>query len=111
MTRTAVSTSGAVASRRRAARPGARTMRSTGTEAPQDVVDGLGLELVRHGVGDEPRGAGGDLLALDQAVLPQRGAGRREVDDALSQPGQRRQLDRALDLDDLRLAARALEVA
>ena len=30
-----------------------------------------------------------------------------EVDDSLGQPGQRRELDRALDLDDLRLAARS----
>ena len=48
---------------------------------------------------------------IDEPVLAQRRAGRGQVDDALGQPGQRRQLDRALDLDDLGLAAGALEVA
>ena len=52
-----------------------------------------------------------DLLAHDEAVLAQRRAGRGEVDDRLDQAGQRRELDRALDLDDLGLAAGALEVA
>ena len=69
------------------------------------------LELVRDRVGDQARGRGHDLLAHDEPVLAQRRAGRGEVDDPLDQPGQRRELDRALDLDDLRLAAGALEVA
>ncbi len=47
-----------------------------------------------------------DLLAHHEPVLAQRRPGRGEVDDRLDQPGQRRQLDRALDLDDLGLAAR-----
>ena len=52
-----------------------------------------------------------DLLADDEVVLAQRRAGRGEVDDRLDDPGQRRELDRALDLDDLGLAPGLLEVA
>src|SRR4051812_20666684 len=81
------------------------------TDALQQRVDRAGLELVGDRVGDQPGGRGRDLLADDQAVLAQRGAGGGEVDDPLDEAGQRRQLDRALDLDDLGLAARALEVA
>ena len=69
------------------------------------------LQLVRDRVGDQPGGAVRDLLPDDEPVLPQRGPGRGEVDDPLDEPGQRRQLDRALDLDDLRLTAGVEEVA
>src|SRR5690348_12236579 len=79
--------------------------RSHCIEALQQMVDRLGLELVRDRVGDQPRGAPSDLLAYHQAVLAQRRARRGEVDDALDQSCQRRQLDRALDLDDFRLPA------
>ena len=51
-----------------------------------------------------------DLLAHHEVVLAQRGAGGGEVDDRLHDAGQRGELDRALDLDDLRLAAGLLEV-
>ena len=50
------------------------------------------------------------VLADHEVVLAQRRAGRGEVDDRLDQAGQRRELDRALDLDDLDLAPGALEV-
>ena len=52
-----------------------------------------------------------DLLAHDQVVLAQRGAGGGQIDDRLDHAGQRRELDRALDLDDLGLPAGLLEVA
>src|SRR4051794_1608992 len=76
----------------------------------EQLVDLGGLELVGDRVRDQPRGRGPDLLADDEPVLLQRRPRRGQVDDALDQPGQRRELDRALDLDDLGLAARALEV-
>ena len=59
------------------------------------------LELVRDRVGDQPGGADDDLLADHEVVLAQRRARRRQVDDRLDHAGQRRELDRALDLDDL----------
>src|SRR4051794_38915142 len=77
----------------------------------EQLVDLRGLELVRDRVGDQAGRRGPQLLAHDQPVLAQRRAGGGEVDDPLDQPGQRGQLDRALDLDDLRLAPGALEVA
>jgi hypothetical protein len=66
---------------------------------------------VRDRVGDEARRRGRDLLAHHQAVLAQRGPGGREVDDRLHQPRERRELDGALDLDDLGLAAGVLQPA
>src|SRR5215213_6740757 len=88
--------------------------RSTTERLPQprhDVVDLGRPQLVGHGIGDQARGRGEDLLAHDQAVLAQRRSGGGQVDDPLGEAGERRELDRALDLDDLRLAAGALEVA
>src|SRR5262249_34886320 len=73
------------------------------------LVDRARLELVRDRVGDEARGRLGDLLAHHEAVLLQRRACRGEVDDRLDEAGQRRELDRALDLDDLGLAAGVLQ--
>ena len=107
--------------RARRARPGApraasargvgeRCSYAVATDPRHHVVDRGGLELVGDRVGDQPRGRGGDLLADHEPVLAQRRAGRGEVDDPVHEPGQRRQLDRALDLDDLGLAAGALEV-
>src|SRR5919204_827563 len=85
--------------------------RSSDTQALHHLVDRRRLELVRDRVGDEPRRRRGDVLAHDEPVLAQRGARRGEVDDRLDEAGQRRQLDRALDLDDLRLAPRVLKPA
>src|SRR5205085_2841406 len=76
----------------------------------QQGVDRFRLQLVRHGVGDHPGGANRDLLADLQPVLPQRGPGRGQIDDPLDETGQRRELDGALDLDDLGLAARPAEM-
>ena len=53
---------------------------------------------------------GGDLLADLEPVLPQRAAGVDEVHDRVRQARDRRQLDRALDLDDLGPPAGLLEV-
>src|SRR5690349_402334 len=83
--------------------PSVAVRRSHCIEALQQMVDCLGFELVRNRVGDQSRGAGGDLLAHDEAVLAQRRAGRGEVDDSLDESRQRRELDRPLDLDDLGL--------
>src|SRR3954447_20636879 len=83
--------------------------RSTLTQPPQHLVDRLGPQLVRDRVRDEPGRRDRDLLPDGEAVLAQRRPGRGQVDDRLDEPGQRRELDRALDLDDLRLAPRALE--
>src|SRR5947209_9505870 len=84
--------------------------RSHRIESFQESVDRLGLELVRHRVGDQPGGALRDLLPDHEPVFSQRRTARGEVDDALGQPGQRRQLDRPLDLDDLHLAPGLEEV-
>ena len=78
---------------------------------PSSSSSSAALSLCATGLAISRAVEADDLLAHHEAVLAQRRAGRREVDDPLDQPGQRRQLDRALDLDDLRLAARALEVA
>src|SRR5258708_35863899 len=75
------------------------------------LVDRGGLQLVGHGVGDQPSGADEDLLAHHEVVLAQRRAGGGEIDDRLDDAGQWGELDGALDLDDLRLAAGLLEVA
>src|ERR1700674_3175714 len=88
----------------------ALSQRSIRTQPLQQPVDGGGLELVRDGVGDQAGGALQDLLAHDEVVLAQRGAGGGEVDDRLHQVGERRQLDGALDLHDLRLPTRLLEM-
>src|ERR1700730_9630377 len=84
--------------------------RSDRIQSLQHQVHGARLELVRHRVCDQARRALGDLLAYYEAVLPQRAPGCRQVDDALDQPRQRRELDRALDLDDLGPATRVEEV-
>ncbi len=68
-------------------------------------------QLVGDPVGDEARRALDDLLAHLEVVLLQGAAGGDEVDDAVGEADQRRQLDRALDLDHLDLAAGRLEVA
>ena len=62
-------------------------------------------------VGDEAGGALEDLLAHLEVVLFQGAAGGDQVDDAVGEADQRRQLDRALDLDHFDLAAGPLEVA
>ena len=70
------------------------------------LVDLGGAQLVGDAVGDEAGGALDDLLAHLEVVLLQRAAGRDQVDDAVGEADQRRQLDRALDLDRLHLASR-----
>src|SRR5579862_6861862 len=77
----------------------------------QQRVERLRLELVRDWIRDQPGGAVGDLLPHDEPVLAQRGTRGRQVDDPLDQSGQGRELDRPLDLDDLRLAPGVEEVA
>src|SRR5436190_4887527 len=113
---TRATTAGGIARAWRSARAAAdgsvsSAARSTRTEPLLDIVDGGRLELVGHRIGDQPRGAAGDLLAHHESVLLQRRARRREVDDRLDQAGERSQLDRALDLDDLGLPAGLLEPA
>src|ERR1019366_7186198 len=88
----------------------ASNTRSDCIQALQQAVDRAGLQLVGDRVGDQPRRAHCDPLADPEPVLPQWRPRRREVDDALDQAGQRRQLDRALDLDDLRLTPGREEV-
>src|SRR4051812_31692791 len=95
------------AARISAARAAASSRR---TQALQHGVDLRRLDPVGDGVGDQPGGGGRDLLADDQPVLAQGRARRREVDDPVDHAGQRRELHGALDLDDLDLAAGALEV-
>ena len=82
----------------------ASVRRSDRIDALQQTVDRRRPQPVGDRVGDQARRAEGDLLADDEAVLAQRRAGRGQVDDRLGEPGQRRELDRSLDLDDLGLA-------
>src|SRR3954454_11269421 len=95
--------------------PSAR--RSTATQAlhaaqPLDhLVDGRRLELVGDGVGDQPGGRGEDHLAHDEAVLAQRRARGREDGESLGEAGEPRELEGALNLDDLGLAPGVLEPA
>src|SRR5579863_10058058 len=86
----------------------ASVRRSSRTGALQQLVDCGRLQLVGDGVGDQARRALGDRLADHEVVLAQRRARGGEVDDRLDEAGQRRELDRALDLDDLGLATRRL---
>src|SRR5690349_5794168 len=69
-----------------------------------ETVDLPRPQLVGNAVGDEASGALEDLLAHLEVVLFQGAAGGDEVDDAVGEADQRRQLDRALDLDHFHLA-------
>src|ERR1700722_5171757 len=80
-------------------------------QAGQQIVDGCGLQLVGDGVGDQTGCADHDLLPDQEVVLLEGGAGGSEVDDGLHHAGQGGELDGALDLHDLGLASRLLEVA
>src|SRR5918997_2759570 len=68
-------------------------------------------QAVRAAVGDQTRRRGGDLIEHHEVVLAQRRARRCEVDYALSEADERRELYGAVQLYDLGLAAHALEVA
>ena len=68
------------------------------------------LELLRRPVGHQHRAALQDRLPLDQAVRPQRVAGIHQVHDPVRQVEQRRDLDRAVHLDDVHRPARGAEV-
>ena len=116
---TASATDSAAGTRARSARPRltasptrpTHPARSVARTRPSSSSISAALQLVRDRVGDQAGRGGHDLLAHDEAVLAQRRAGRRQVDDALDEARQGRELDRALDLDDLRLAPGALELA
>src|SRR6476620_9593937 len=69
------------------------------------LVDLGGAQFVGDPVGDEAGGALDDLLAHLEFVLFQGAAGGDEVDDAVGEAAQRRQLDRPLDFDHFDLAA------
>src|SRR3954454_24795803 len=87
------------------------TVHSARTEALQHAVDLLRLHAIGDRVGDQPRRRRRDLLADHQAVLAQGRPRRGQVDDPVHEAGEGRELDGALHLHDLRLAAGALEVA
>src|SRR3954468_15760041 len=73
--------------------------------------DLLVAQTVGTAVGDQSGGGGGDLIQLDEVVLAQRGARRGEVDDALGEADERRELYGPVQLYDLGLATHALEIA
>jgi hypothetical protein len=66
--------------------------------------------LERRLVDDEPRRDRHDLLDRDEVVLPQRVAGRHEVDDRVGQPDERRELHRAVQPDEVHVHALVGEV-
>src|SRR5918994_153625 len=68
-------------------------------------------QTVGAAVGDQTRRRGGDLIEHHEVVLAQRRACRSEVDDALCEADEGRQLYGTVQLYDLGLAAHALEVA
>src|SRR5215207_2515715 len=68
-------------------------------------------EAVGAAVGDEAGGGVRDLIEDDQVVLAEGRPGGAEVHDALGEADERGELDGAVELDDLRLAAQSLEVA
>ena len=102
---------GAARRARGAGRRPARRRSAATQRAPRRRRSPAALSLWATGLAISRAVDDDDLLADDEAVLAQRRAGRGEVDDRLDQAGQRRELDRALDLDDLGLAAGLLEVA
>src|SRR4051794_11175105 len=61
-------------------------------KALDPVPDTVGLGLEGGPVDDEVRGDVGDVLDLDQAVLPERAARIDQVDDAMAEAERRRQL-------------------
>src|SRR5829696_1761869 len=68
-------------------------------------------QAVRATVGDQTRRRGGDLIEHHQVVLAQRRACRGEVDDALCEADEGRELYGTAQFYDLGLATHALEVA
>src|SRR5215211_1487867 len=68
-------------------------------------------QAVGAAVGDQTRRRGGDLIEHREIVLLERRARRGEVDDALCQSDEGRELYGAVQLYDFGLAAHALEVA
>src|SRR5215210_6629094 len=68
-------------------------------------------QAVGAAVGDQTGRRGGDLIEHNEIVLAQRRACGGEVDDALCEADEGRELDGTVQLYDLRLAAHALEVA
>src|SRR6185312_14562088 len=67
----------------------------------EDRLNGIALELERGRIDDEPRADRTDLLDDDQVVGLQRLAGADQVDDQIGQPHQRRELHRAVQLDQI----------
>src|SRR6266498_4528164 len=80
-------------------------------QAGDEVVDAVAAQF---GGGAPDAEAGTDLqdrLHLAQAVLAECLARRDEIDDAIGEPDQRRDLDRSVELDDLRDDAARLQMA
>src|SRR5207253_3040901 len=88
----------------------ARCRRDRGAEATDERRDHVATELVRRAIGDEDARDLRDLFAFFEAVLHQRRAGLHQVDDELREAGERRELDGALHVDDLRLLTAAREM-
>src|SRR5438270_14043450 len=65
--------------------------------------DFFGAGLQRRAVHDQPGADLGNRLDLDQTVGLEGGAGLHEIDDMMTEPKPRRQLDRAVELDAFRL--------
>ena len=59
----------------------------------------VALQLERAGIDDQPRADRHDVLDGDEIVRLQRVAGRHEIDDRVGEADQRRQLHRAVELD------------
>src|SRR5690606_31532875 len=81
-----------------------------GLESLDQRAQRPGGQLHRRRVDDEPARDLADGVDQDEPVLAERLAGLGDVDDAIAQPGQRPELDRARQLDDLGGAALAPQV-
>ena len=115
----------ASAPRARASKPGAaasRRRRSSGAfigasraRRPRASASISGCTTSRFSlsaawIDDQPRADRHDVLDRDQVVGPQRVAGGHQVDDRVGQPDQRRELHRAVELDEVDVHALGREV-
>src|SRR5437867_2402867 len=91
--------------------PGASLARGDRQPQPPDqVVDPLAVQLGRRPPHTPPGADLEDRLDLDEVVLAQRLARGDEVDDAIGETDQRRDLDGSVELDDLGDDAAGLQV-
>jgi len=78
-------------------------MTDRGAEPLDPAADFFGAGLQRRAVDNQSGADFRNRLDLDQTVGLEGGAGLHEIDDMMTEPKSRRQLDRAVELDAFRL--------